>query len=185
VVRQENKMNWNPFRFNDAVYCLNHLRSQRKIFEQAAKGDKQALQYKVDVIFGLHCFTRGIKADEVIDDQLLYSDSRESRIFDFQRYELSKQLPSIVETLVTRKCSHSGKGNFFTIELLTADQEIIQYEVFFEVSRSTQKGVLNLFVQSAYVRDELHRSNTPKKKPIGFLVILHNILNNKPIKIQT
>lgn len=177
-------MKWKPFEIDDVVYCLDHLHTQRKIFAQTAKGDKPAVQYVVDVIFGLHCFTRGIKTDEVIDDQLLYSDSRESRVFDFQRYELSKQLPAIVETLVARKCSHTGKGNFFTIELLTDDQVIIQYEIFFEVSRSTQRGVLNLFVQSAYVRDDRHLSNTPKKKPISFLVILHNVQNNKPIRIQ-
>ncbi len=39
-----------------------------------------------------------------------YGDHRETRIFDFQRYELSKRLPAILETLAQRKCYHTGKG---------------------------------------------------------------------------
>jgi len=50
--------------------------------------------------------------------------------------------------------------------------------------RAAKKGVVNLYVQSAYVRDAEHASNRPKKKPISFFVILFNTLHNKPIKIQ-
>jgi hypothetical protein len=115
----------------------------------------------------------------------LYRDSRECRIFDFRRYALSKHLPTIVEGLHQRKCQHSGKGNFFVVEILTEEGEKLDYEIFFEASRSAKKGVVNLYVQSAYVRDAEHAGNRPKKKPIGFTVILFNTLNNKPIKIPT
>jgi len=59
-------------------------------YEQPAKGDKPALQYDVEASFSLHCFTKGIGVNEQLDKDLLYSDSRETRIFEFRRYELSK-----------------------------------------------------------------------------------------------
>ncbi len=37
--------------------------------------------------------------DEEVDAGLLYGDDRETRVFDFHRYELSKQLPTIIEEL--------------------------------------------------------------------------------------
>lgn len=178
-------IHWKAFEFDGVIYDLTHLHPKRLTYSQPAKGDKPELLYEVDVIFSMHCFTRGIKQGESPDKNLLYVDSRESRVFDFRRYGLSKELPAIVEELHRRKCHHSGKGNFFVVEVITQKGERLDYEIYFEASRGTNRGVINLYVQSAYVRDAAHRSNTPKKKPIGFTIILFNILNNKPIKIPT
>lgn len=65
------------------------------------------------------------------------------------------------------------------------DGQRFEYEVYFELSRASRKGVLNLYVQSAYVRDAQHKEAQPKRKPIGFLILLFNIQNNKPIKTPT
>lgn len=176
-------IHWKPFEFEGVIYDLAHLHPKSLIYQQAATGGKPEREYKVDVIFSLHCFTRGIKPDEKPHQSLLYADSRERRIFDFGRYALSKWLPQIVDELNRRKCYHSGKGNFFVVEVVTEQGEKLEYEIFFEASRASKKGVVNLYVQSAYVRDEAHRGNRPKKKPINFTVILFNVLNNKPIKI--
>ena len=150
-------------------------------YEQPAKGDKPALQYDVEASFSLHCFTKGIGVNEQLDKDLLYSDSRETRIFDFRRYELSKRLPEIVRNLPTQKCYNTGKGNFFSVVVVGDDGQQVEYNIFFEASRSTRKGLV-LFVQSAYVRDAQH-SSRPQAKPIRFDVILFNILNNKPIRM--
>jgi hypothetical protein len=174
---------WKSFAFEGTVYDLTHLHPKRLNYRQAAAGDKPERVYTVDVTFSLHCFTRGIKPGEQPHPSLLYADSRECRVFDFRRYTLSRELPVIVDELHRRKCYHSGKGNFFVVELVTNEGERLDYEIYFEASRSPRKGVLNLYVQSAYVRDEAHRGNRPKKKPIGFTVILFNVLNNKPIRI--
>ncbi len=83
-----------------------------------------------------------------------------------------------------------GHGNYFSIQLVDATGATVEYDVFFTVSRSSQKGVLNLFVQSAYVRDaehmnrpHLNASRRPNLKPIGFHVILFNTLIGKAIKV--
>ena len=176
-------MQWRAFTHQNKTYSLDHLDSKTILYEQPGKADKPARKYSVEVDFSLHCFTRGIVANEQIDKTLLYADRREQRVFDFQRYELSKLLPEIVADLPNRKCYHTGKGNFFCVELVDQRGVKIEYDVFFEASRTQTKALLRLFVQSAYVRDKKHKSNRPHKKPIGFFVILFNTLNQKPIKI--
>jgi hypothetical protein len=175
---------WNPFVYEGEVYDLGHLHPKSITYKQEAKDGKPERVYKVEVSYGLHCFTRGIKDGEKPEKSLLYSDSRESRVFDFQRYKLSEYLPSIIDKLHETRCHHTGKGNFFVIEMVTEDGEHVDYEMYFQASKSTRKGIINLYVQSAYVRDDLHASNRPKKKRINFMVILYNTISNIPIKIQ-
>lgn len=177
-------IHWKPFELEGTIYDLTHLHPKRLVYRQEAKDSKPARVYVVDVIFSIHCFTRKIKPGENPDQSLLYADTRESRVFDFRRYELSKGLLAIVDGLHRRKCHHSGKGNFFVVEIVNQEGELMDYEIYFDATRSSERGVVNLYVQSAYVRDEAHRGNTPRKKPIGFSIILFNILNNKPIRIQ-
>lgn len=176
-------MQWKPFRFCGKIYDLAHLHPRSITYEQPATANAPTRVYRVDVIFGLHCFTRGRNLNVSRKDALLYGDDRETRVFDFVRYELSKRLPEIVEGLAQRKCYHTGKGNFFSVEIVREDGQIVEYDVFFVATRSSANGKINLFVQSAYVRDANHASSRPAKKPIGFFVILFNTLNNKPIKV--
>jgi hypothetical protein len=174
---------WKPFTFGGDCYDLSHLHPRTCQYEQSAIGDKPARVYTVDVIFSLHCFTRGLFDDEAVDTALLYCDRRETRVFDFQRYELSKQLPVIVESLGKRKCFHTGHDNFFSVALIDRDGNSIEYDIFFTASRaSRKKAVVNLYIQSAYVRDLKHGNRPRMKSAIGFCVILFNVLNNRPIK---
>ena len=173
-------MKWKPFKFGGERYDLSHLHPRTCRYEQPAKGDKPARVY---FIFSLHCFTRDILDGEAVNKALLYADNRETRGFDFQRYELSKQLPAIIESLGQRKCFHTGHDNFFSVALIDRDGNRIEYDIFFTVSRaSRKKGVVNLYVQSAYARDVNHGNRPRMKSPIGFYVILFNVLNNRPIK---
>jgi hypothetical protein len=175
-------MQWKPFQFCGNVYDLAHLHPRFLTYEQPANGDVPARVYRVDVIFGLHCFTRARGQNVPHENALLYGDDRETRVFDFVRYELSKRLPEIIEGLAQRKCYHTGKGNFFSVEIVREDGQVVEYDIFFAASRSSTKGKINLFVQSAYVRDADYASNRPHRKPVGFYVILFNTLNNRPIK---
>jgi hypothetical protein len=170
---------WAPFEHDDKTYDLTHLHPRVFRFERPAKDNKPAVVFNVEVTFGLHCFSRDPRKNEKCDPAMEYADARHVRIFDFRRYELSKKLPKIVEELAGRKCHNSGKGNFFTIEIVDENGETSDYDVFFEVSKSSQRGRINLFVQSAYIRE---RNTLEPSTPIKFLVILHNVLNRIPIK---
>lgn len=176
---------WKPFEHECESYDLSHLHPYMATFEQPAKGEQPARQYDVQVFFSLHCFTRGRGTGDDLQGPLAYSDSRETRIFDHARYECSKRLRTIIEELPKSPCYHTDHGNFFTVRALNEATGVEEsYEVYFTASRSgTKPARVNLFVQSAYVRDRLH-TNQPVRKKISFFVILHNTLNARPIKAQ-
>jgi hypothetical protein len=175
-------VHWKPFEFEGAVYDLSHLDRRTCHYKQPAQGDKPERAYEVDVLFSLHCFTRGFKPGERPDRNLQYSDKSETRVFDFRRYELSKRLPAIFDTLAQRKCYHTDRNNFLAVEGVDDKGNVVEYEIFFVASRSPRKGVVTLFVQSAYIRDKKHLAGKPRRKSIGLPVILFNILHGKPIK---
>jgi hypothetical protein len=174
-------VNWVAFEHDGKIYDLDHLASYEKKFERAAKDGKPATVFTVDVTFSLHCFAREVPASESYDKALEYSDARETRLFDFGRYEQSKRLPVIIETLAERKCLQTGHSNFLTIDYFNEDGNKTEYDIFFAVTKSSRRGRLNLFIQSAYIRND-PKNRPPSGKPIGFLTILHNILNGKPIR---
>jgi hypothetical protein len=178
---------WKAFIYNNGIYSLSHLNEFFYEFLQPPKNGKGEQTYSFVVSFGLHCFTRGLNKRHNeqwnnVEQALIYSDSRERRVFDFKRYELSKYLPEIVRGVSGKSCFHTGEGNFFVVEIVDNNEEKQEYEVYFKVSKSEK--LLRLFIESAYVRDSEHRSSQPAKKKISFFVIAYNILKNKPIKVS-
>ena len=183
-------MKWRTFIYSGTRYDLAHVHPRTCDYVQPAKDTNPAHAYTVEVMFSHHCFTRRIKENEQPDPALLYSDARgDTRVFDFDRYTLSQQLPRIVAQFDRCKCYHTGHGNYFTIEIMDAQGKRLEYDVFFTVSRASRRGVLNLYVQTAFVRDaeysnRPHRnlSRRPNLRPIGFYVILYNTMTGKLIK---
>lgn len=173
------RMQWKPFKHDGNEYDLSHLHPRTLKYERDAQGKKSVTIFTVDVTYGLHCFSCDPPKGAIRDPALEYADARHVRIFSFERYELSKRLPGIIDGLAERKCHNSGKGNFFTIEVIDDRGRAVDYDIFFQPSKSSRKGRINLFVQSAYVRE---RKTLQPGRPIAFLVVLHNVLNGIPIK---
>jgi hypothetical protein len=166
---------WSPFVHTSGTYDLSHLQDRIITYEQPAQDGKPERIYNVEVVFSSHCFTRSPREGETVDQLLVYPG--EKRIFDFDRYELSRMLPEILRQLPSRACYQTGGGNFFSIEL----REKGSYEIYFTVEK-VGRGRIKLFVQSAYLRDAGHGSRSKGYK-IGFFVILYNRLTNRAIKI--
>lgn len=173
-------MNWSAFVHQGTTYALGHLDAYSFDFVVPAKDGKPEQVYPLNVTYSIHCFTRKAKPGEVVPSDLAYSDSRETRIFCFDRYEQSKRLRGIVETLGQRKCLHDKHGNFYVFEVQNDDGSKSYYSVFFTVSRSRKKPGLNLFVTTAHMRPQPPYVSNPK--PIRFGVIVHNVWNGKPVK---
>lgn len=171
-------MKWKDFSYAGQVYGLSHLTPFSMELERPAKDNRPAATFKVDVQFSFHCFTSKLPT-EPFDPKLKYADAREVRVFNFERYELSRRLPEIVRSLRDRKCLHTGRGNFVTVDMVANDGSIKKYHVFFEVSKSAIKGRLNLYIQSSYVPD---RDVSHAKMPMNFLYILHNTLHQIPVR---
>jgi hypothetical protein len=80
-----------------------------------------------------------------------------------------------------RNCYNTGRGNFFTCEIVNNEGENKEYEVYFKLSKSGRGRDLNLYIESAYIRDETHKSRQPKKSKIGFFVIAHKTATKQKI----
>lgn len=169
------------FRHNGITYDLDHLRPFFTTFVRPAQDRLSAVTFNVDVSFSDHCFTRGLPDEGAYDETSVYSGESEVRLFDARRWALSKGLAALIEELPTRECQFTGGQNFLTVALAGEDGTTVEYEVFFRV-RKTRPGRLWLLVESAYVREPKYRASRPKGRRVRFLVILYNVLNDKPLK---
>jgi hypothetical protein len=70
------------------------------------------------------------------------------------------KFPNAVDFAAMMPYAHAPPDNFFTVELIDAQGERVEYTVYFKLSRAPSKGRLNLYVQSAYVQDD-----TPQTRP--------------------
>lgn len=172
-------MQWKDFQLGDELYSLSHLHPFTFKVVVPASEKMPERSYDLNVIFSLHCFTRSCREDEELPPDLAYSDNRETRIFDIDRYQLSMELPGIVRGLAERKCYHDKHGNFYVFEIRDGDGSIKYYSVFFSVTKSGKKSGLNLFISTAHLRPEPPYAKA--KKPIRFRIILHNVAVGKPI----
>lgn len=174
---------WVAFKHNGIEYDLSHIHPSSIQYVQPEKGGNPARVYKVDVCYSLHCFSKGKSLTEMNDPLLDYSDAKETRGFDFFRYDLSKQLPTIIKNLNLKKCMFTGRGNFFIIEVVTPSGTKEDYEVYFDVMRGKVPGVLHLLVQSAFVAAPENRNKRRATKKVALYIILANKLAGKLIKI--
>ena len=76
------------------------------------------------------------------DPELIYpTDSgiaRDVREFDFDRYELSKDLPGLIRALADKRCKHTGKGNYLRVELIDSEGATKDYEIYFTVTKGSK-----------------------------------------------
>lgn len=104
---------WKPFVREGVSHTLDHLHPRRVEYIQSATAPQVPRKYLVQLIFGLHCFTRSPAPDETVDLTLHYSDSRETRLFCPRRYRLSFLLPAIMEWTVGAPLLPHREGQFF------------------------------------------------------------------------
>lgn len=168
---------WEAFKHEGCEYDLSHLHPTRISYTQPAKENKPERIYVIDVCYGLHCFTDG-EPSSGANKSLRYSDARETRSFSFERYETSKLLPAIIQELNKKACMHTGHGNFFIVEIFSKKGIKLEYEVYFDVKKSSAE-IAHLIVNSAFVADGRRKRKQSKK--ISFYIILNNKLTNKPI----
>lgn len=174
-------MKWNEFTYDSEIYDLSHLHPFT--WEYTAKAAKKRPEriYKFHVIFSMHCFTRDPLKDEQVAEDLWYEGPEERRVFCFDRHGFSAKLPNIIQNLGDRICWHTHHGNFFTIELADKSGQKVEYEIYFDVTRASRRGWLNLVVQSAYARTEDYQTKQPKKRKIRLDVIAYNTQAKKKI----
>lgn len=174
-----------PFKLGEIEFDLSHLDDFAFELVIPAKDGKPEQRYEIAVQFSMHCFTTTAYAiDGTWPRELEYSESDRSesderRLFDQERYELSKRLREFMRTIGGRKCYHADGGNFFVVEGVDGRP----YHIFFKVWQSEKREALTLQVVSAYVPDgDIPVPRRKKVPPIRFSVIAYNTKHGKPIK---
>jgi hypothetical protein len=157
-------------------YDLSHVHPFKIDYTLPANAQFAARVVRISVSFTSHTFTRKCEADETPNHH--YCSPGEARIFDQERYELSKLLPELIRNIGNRKCFFAKYDNFFVPELPEGIPDDSEYWVFFFVERA-DKGemhALNLIVQSAYVgrRERSPAGRTAKR--ITFRALISKVL---------
>ena len=172
--RQE-VLRWKPFILNGQVYDLSHLDAHWIEYQDNREG-WEPNSYKFKVTYGLHCFTKeDLDLSETESPLWIYKAPREARHFNLARYNLSKQLPTIVRSLGETKTLvfFAGYGNFATVKVIDCEGVKTDYFVVFRVFRENR--AFRLHVESAYPRER------GKVKKVSFFAIAFNLLKNKPL----
>lgn len=170
---------WEPHTdYKGRSFPLNHLHPFRFKYQLPAHNNKPEQEVTIQVGFSMHCFTR--KSTQGDPRSELYSDNRETRTFDYERYELSQYLKQIAQSLDQRKCQSSTRDNFLTVGPVTYQGEQVCYGVFFNLKKLPRNELL-LVIQSAYKLDPA--KPMPKKGKIRFKVLVGKTLRGtKPKK---
>lgn len=149
------------------------------------------LGFEIDIVilFSCHCFSHALDKDNrpksEIPDSEIYENSRERRVLNEERYQLSRQyLPKLIHELPQRKIQVAGNTtpNFMTFEFIDSDDTRKLYAVFFEVEKDrSRKKRLLLRVQSAYILEALtHRKQKAGK--VSFNVLLKAAYEGRVIR---
>ncbi|MBA2929466.1 hypothetical protein G9Q86_12870 [Pseudomonas sp. CCUG 57209] len=172
-------ISWKAATIGETVYDLSHLSPHLWEITIPGREGKPELPLRVNITYGLHCFARAPLPGEIVSADGWYEDSREKRVFCCLRWELSKRLPDIIATLGERRCMHTGREEFVTVEVVHQGRTF-DYAVFFTVTKAkkAEGAHLNLFVNSAHERYDPLKY----KKPISFKFILLNRYLGKAIK---
>ncbi|MDB9316775.1 heat-shock protein [Nodularia spumigena] len=168
---------WRNFTYNSEIYDLSHLNAHWIEYIDY-RDENNPIPYKFIVTYGLHCFTKESK--ELTSEELellMYSAPIESREFNFERYYLSKELPSIIRSLgeKTTLVYLAKNGKFATVKVLDSNGIEVDYFVFFKAFRESKR--LRLHITTAYPLEK----DIGKREKVNFFIIAKNLLNNKKL----
>jgi hypothetical protein len=108
-----------------------------RVFGVRGVGDKVGyVTYKFIVTYSFHCFAKDSEGLSEEESQLLmYQAPRDSRPFNFERYELSNHLPMIIDALGKKETlvCHAGYGSFAAVKVLDRSGNEIDYFISFVV----------------------------------------------------
>lgn len=174
-------------------YDLSHLKDFEVEFEIAATKKHSEITAKMLIQYSSHCVSVGpprgkpFNFGELGEDHLVIDDRGNKRRFCSERYEWSKHLPDIIQSLPgDRRCFFTGRKNWLSIEILNSSEvpQTRKYEVFFNLRRKSS-NFLRVYVESGYVRaadDEVHRPHDFRRRDkVRGKILLAKTLRKEPI----
>ena len=149
---------WQPhYGVDGQIYSLAHLHPHRFTLRFAARSGYPARDVEIRVGYSSHPFTKKCADGET--PHAPYSKPHDQRIFFLGRYELSLQLPKIIESIETRRCYATQFRNYFIVETFDLLPVNTEYRVFFNTKKA-EPDAIRLYVESA-------DAGAPSKSPHG------------------
>ena len=163
---------WKSFTYESKTFNFEHLNACKHIFKHPKRAEKYTLYFT----FSHHVFTKQQNTTTINNSDEIYPfPSKDLRLFDKERYELSKYLPEIIKTLPEQFCYHGGYSRYCSCKIQRSDHEEIYYQVVFRTWK--ERGKMRFHIESAYpLQDKLG-----KVKKVNFWVICHNLLRGKKL----
>ena len=138
------------------TYTFDHLES---FSFKVSAGDAERT---VLVHFSCHCFTEDFKPSHTPDFK--YTHEGEVRAFDFVRYELSQQLPGLIQALGGRSVYMSVETNYFVLQQNAHARHPGPYLVFFNLEKAKKAGAdVIMYIESAYLKPNMADRASPVK----------------------
>ena len=150
---------------NFKCFSLSHLDSKKVEYTFGKKN------YTVYVTYSHHCFTKTEAGYNDVDclEYNLHAFSRTNiRHFHFQRYDLSKKIPEIIQDLPNLYVFHAGHGGYASKKLNDKYGNTLNYKIVFNVFKSKKK--IRLHVSSAHIENIRGKS-----QKVGFNKIIEAI----------
>jgi hypothetical protein len=173
-------------------YDLTHLLGSVVEFTIPPSDRYPRLAVSMRVEYTSHCVSYGPPANGKPFDFTSLGPARRihdhrgiERVFCFERYRHSLQLPQVISKLDAHTCYFTGRENWLVIEHIDERGRRSEYEVFFRLRRGEAPHTLRLVVESAYVRDtDRSRPGIPRNRRgrIKFAVMAAKILRGEPIR---
>lgn len=163
-------MGWGSKKIRGTAYSLAHLDS----FDMPILSRDGTHLGIARVSFGSHTFTREWRSTDPLDHKMVFG--QEARCFCMDRYQLSLDLPAILQSACAGNAHFSLGRNFLLVRSQNNSPD--PYAIFFDVEKARQKNVsVMVFVDSAYPKPNL----PPKLPAIGFAKLLEKKAKGEPV----
>ena len=169
---------WSPLQVNDEDIDLAHLEPHDFICVTPDSATR-----KVHVTYSNHVFTEKFDSGIHSPNKLVYRD----RAFNNNRYELSKQLFGLVESLPNVKVYQTWeKRNYVYFIFLEGNVDLPPYHMFFEIKKvgKGKKGRLNMTVESAHSKHSDYSNPARRCNSVHFTQLVQNVYLNRKISFR-
>lgn len=137
--------------FQGQLYTFEHLKPIILGLDLVINRVDQTI--RIFVTFGCHCFTEEFDSSKHREEHV-YRYLRELRAFDPLRYQCSKHLPTVMQTLLNGLIYRSDKSYTYVSQIvIDSPNGPKPYSIFFSLERMGSDNAvdLKLYVKSAYI----------------------------------
>lgn len=176
---------WGDRRISGVETSFDHLRPFDMQLVRAARRDLPEM--RIDVVFDCHVVTEGhdeARHDFEVDSPHVWLDAgNRLRVFHSLRFQLSKDLPTLIRGLLDgkTKCYGTTRKNYMVWKPQGAGLDGSHYQVFFDMYRTNgPMPRLMMYVQSAYLKDRPLR--TQRENTLVFATLCASLMGLIPAK---